>query len=162
LTEEKYNAPDRNTLEYIAWRNAVFARDNYTCQKCGATYKPPSEKYITTKGGVRLKVDKGNTIHAHHKKQFALHPELATDIINGITLCEACHRSTYKNMKRPGNPINTVSMKMDRESADELKKHSRDAGLTVSQFCILSAYYLSREIKAGRLVMTKAGLFPGR
>ena len=136
-------------------------RDNHTCQQCGATYKPPSDKYIMSGAGVILERDSGTSIHAHHKKQFATHPELSTDISNGITLCENCHIETYKNRERPGNN-NAITLRMDRENAGDLKKHCTEAGLTVSQFFILSGLYLMQEIKAGRLVMTKAGLFPGQ
>jgi transposase/ribosomal protein L37AE/L43A len=58
------------TPEHIEWRDAVFERDHYTCQKCGAT----------------------NTImHPHHIVPFADHPEVAYELDNGITLCEGCH-----------------------------------------------------------------------
>ena len=45
----------RTSIEYRAWRKAVFERDNYTCQECG---------------------QKGGDLEADHIKQFAYHPEL--------------------------------------------------------------------------------------
>jgi len=61
-----------HTPEHINWRDAVFDRDHYTCQKCGAT----------------------NTyIQAHHIVPFADHPEVAYELENGITLCKRCHES---------------------------------------------------------------------
>ena len=59
----------RLAKEVTEWREAVYKRDNYTCQECGI---------------------KGN-IHAHHIKSWAEYPELRFDIDNGITLCEGCH-----------------------------------------------------------------------
>lgn len=64
----------RRSAEYKEWRKAVFERDNYTCQLCGVR-------------GVRL--------NAHHKKPFATFHNLRTDINNGITLCERCHRKVH-------------------------------------------------------------------
>lgn len=61
----------RGSIEYRLWREAVFARDNWTCQKC------------SSRGGV---------IHAHHIKTFSDYPELRTSIENGITLCKKCHK----------------------------------------------------------------------
>lgn len=62
---------DRRKIEYADWRNAVFIRDNFTCQHCGDS--------------------KGGNLNAHHIKPFADHPELRFSIDNGITLCETCH-----------------------------------------------------------------------
>jgi hypothetical protein len=71
----KLNKLERARGEYREWRNDVFARDNYTCQKCGI------------KSGKGLVV----YLHAHHIKEFALHPELRFSVSNGITLCKNCH-----------------------------------------------------------------------
>ena len=65
----------RKGIEIRLWREAVFARDNYTCQKC-------------KKRGARL--------NAHHKNNFSEYPELRTAIDNGITLCEKCHIAFHK------------------------------------------------------------------
>jgi hypothetical protein len=68
----------RRSLEYKLWREAVFARDNWTCVFCGARSR------------------KGHpvTLHADHIKPFALFPELRFSIDNGRTLCADCHRHT--------------------------------------------------------------------
>lgn len=68
----------RASFEYREWREAVFNRDNFTCQNCG------------TRGG---------TIHADHIKPWAFFPELRFDVNNGRTLCVPCHEitPTYKN-----------------------------------------------------------------
>lgn len=59
--------------EYKNWRNAVFSRDNYTCQMCG-------------------KKSNGD-IEAHHIHTWKDYPEKRFDIENGITLCKKCHNS---------------------------------------------------------------------
>ncbi len=67
------NKRARHSAEYSLWREAVFTRDNYTCQACGK---------------------RGGDINADHIKPFALYPELRTSIENGRTLCIPCHRKT--------------------------------------------------------------------
>lgn len=72
------NVRIRSSKEYIAWRNAVFERDDYTCRFCGA------------------RSGKGDhvVINADHIKPFAYFPELRLDLNNGRTLCEPCHKKT--------------------------------------------------------------------
>ena len=65
----------RKGLEFRLWREAVFIKDNWTCQKC--------DKY-------------NGEHHPHHIKNFAEYPELRFAIDNGITLCEKCHREFHK------------------------------------------------------------------
>lgn len=67
----------RATVEYKLWRDAVYRRDKYICQKC-------------------LKRC-GKDINAHHIKHFASHPEFRTSIENGITLCGNCHKKEHKS-----------------------------------------------------------------
>ena len=64
---------DRFRLEHKLWREAVFARDNWTCQLCG---------------------ERGGRLNADHIKSWALFPELRTAINNGRTVCEDCHKDT--------------------------------------------------------------------
>lgn len=64
----------RNGIEYRLWRESVFARDNWTCQKCN---------------------QRGGTLHAHHIQNFAQVKELRTSIENGITFCKECHKDFH-------------------------------------------------------------------
>lgn len=59
------------SIEYRLWREAIFARDNWTCQKCNI---------------------KGGKLHPHHIQNWSSNKELRTSIENGIILCEKCHR----------------------------------------------------------------------
>ncbi len=61
----------RVSREYRLWREAVFARDNWTCQKTGL---------------------KGIYLHPHHIKNFSQYPELRFYIDNGITLSKESHK----------------------------------------------------------------------
>ena len=63
----------RHKIEYKLWREAVFARDNWTCQECGK---------------------RGGTLHAHHIKSFINYSKLRLNIENGVTLCFGCHKKT--------------------------------------------------------------------
>jgi 5-methylcytosine-specific restriction endonuclease McrA len=63
--------------DYREWRDAVFRRDNYTCQRCG----------VRGHKGLGRRV----VLHAHHIKPFALYPELRLVVSNGLTLCRDCH-----------------------------------------------------------------------
>jgi 5-methylcytosine-specific restriction endonuclease McrA len=63
----------RRSWEYRQWRQAVYKRDDYTCQECGV---------------------KGVKINADHIKPWSLYPELRFDINNGRVLCVPCHKKT--------------------------------------------------------------------
>lgn len=77
----KYTAEKKrfwSTSEYRQWRNAVYERDKYICQKCGD--------------------NKGGNLNAHHIKSFIDHPKLRYVVSNGITLCDLCHRFVHSTM----------------------------------------------------------------
>lgn len=63
----------RNSTEYKSWREAVFVRDDYTCQMCHA---------------------RGVYVEADHILAFAYYPDSRFDIDNGRTLCKPCHKLT--------------------------------------------------------------------
>jgi len=73
------------------WRIAIFKRDNYTCQDCGA--RSGNGKAI------KLNVD--------HIKSFARFPELRFELLNGRTLCVECHRKTptWGRQKKSGKAL---------------------------------------------------------
>ena len=61
------------TAIYGRWRQAVYLRDNYTCQMCG---------------------QRGGELHADHILPFSQYPKLWYETSNGRTLCVHCHRKT--------------------------------------------------------------------
>jgi hypothetical protein len=67
---------DRSNKIYVDWRNLVFKRDKYTCCYCGKV---------------------GGNLNAHHIKPWAYFKDDRYNLSNGITMCEPCHRKTYKN-----------------------------------------------------------------
>ena len=72
----------RRGIEYRLWRESVFARDNWTCQKCKI---------------------KGGYLHSHHINNFAEIIELRTSIENGITFCKECHMTFHNKYGRKNN-----------------------------------------------------------
>lgn len=68
----------RRCKEYHEWREAVYLRDNFTCQLCGQV---------------------GGQLEAHHIRPFATYPSLRYEISNGITLCKECHRRIHGRCK---------------------------------------------------------------
>ncbi len=64
-----------NSPEYKEWRQKVYRRDKWSCQKCG-----------------KRSHGKGGEIHAHHIIPVSENHDLIFDIENGITLCPDCHQ----------------------------------------------------------------------
>ena len=73
----------RSSGEHKSWREAVFARDNWTCQKC------------KKRGGVVL--------HPHHIQNFAQYSELRFEVSNGITFCKEDHNLFHKKYGTENN-----------------------------------------------------------
>lgn len=71
----------RNSKEMTIWKMAIFKRDNYICQNCGA------------QNGMGQSI----VLHAHHIKSFSLFPLLRFNLENGITLCNVCHYLLHKS-----------------------------------------------------------------
>lgn len=72
----------RQSLEFKLWRESVFVRDNWTCQK----YKV-----------------KGGRLHPHHILNFSQYPELRFAIDNGVTLSEKAHKEFHKKYGKQNN-----------------------------------------------------------
>lgn len=68
----------RSTLAWKQWREAVFKRDNFTCQEC---YK------------------RGGKLEPHHIIPLVETLSRAFDVDNGITLCRTCHLKTIGKEK---------------------------------------------------------------
>lgn len=65
----------RKRIEFRLWRESIFTRDNWTCQKCK---------------------ERGGELHPHHIYSFADYPKLRFEIDNGITFCKKCHKEFHK------------------------------------------------------------------
>jgi len=80
--------PERQRLYRSAvWKqlvSSVFARDHYLCIRCGSP-----------------KRGKGS-LHAHHVRPWAGHPELRMDLANLVTLCRVCHLWVHSNANTKG------------------------------------------------------------
>lgn len=72
----------RKGLEYRAWRESVFIRDNWTCLKCHK---------------------RGGKIVAHHILNFASYVEGRFDINNGVVLCSDDHNLFHKRYGKKDN-----------------------------------------------------------
>ena len=69
----------RDSSAYGRWRDAVFERDNDTCQNCG--------NYCVQ-------------MYAHHIAPWASYPELRFSVDNGVTLCQRCHAAAHRGARR--------------------------------------------------------------
>jgi hypothetical protein len=69
----------RDTAEYREWRLSVYERDQFTCQVCEVSGVP---------------------LNAHHIKAYSRFPELRTEVNNGVTLCESCHKRFHDHYGR--------------------------------------------------------------
>lgn len=72
---EDYRVRCRIIDGYNTWRRKVYERDNYTCQCC--------------------KDDTGGNLNAHHLDGYNWAIEKRTDVDNGITLCDKCHKQFH-------------------------------------------------------------------
>jgi 5-methylcytosine-specific restriction endonuclease McrA len=57
------------------WREQIYKRDEYTCQKC--------------------RDDSGGNLNAHHIIPHCADKEMAWSLENGVTLCSPCHRAFH-------------------------------------------------------------------
>lgn len=88
------NKSIRHGIDFRLWREAVFARDNWTCKKCNI---------------------RGGIIHPHHIKNFAEYPELRFAIDNGISFCKDCHKKFHKIYGMTKNTIEQVKQYINKK-----------------------------------------------
>jgi hypothetical protein len=72
---DEYREYKRADIGYNDWRRKVFERDSYACTSCGDS--------------------KGGNLVAHHKDGYGWCKERRTDVNNGVTLCEDCHKQFH-------------------------------------------------------------------
>ena len=65
----------KNSLQWKRWRTAVFERDKYKCQDCGASGYLEPHHIIPIRS---------------HRNKYELF-----NLKNGITLCRLCHQKTF-------------------------------------------------------------------
>ena len=72
----------RSGIEFRLWRESIFARDNYTCQRCGQI---------------------GGKLSPHHIFNFSTYLDLRFAIDNGITFCKECHEEFHRRYLKKNN-----------------------------------------------------------
>lgn len=96
---------ERDSVKNREWRKAVFSRDVYTCQCCGA--RNGNGHYVR--------------LEAHHMYNWTDHPDLRYKLDNGITFCEKCHISFHRiygkknNNERQVDEFIQMMNKMDKK-----------------------------------------------
>lgn len=73
------NQKIRHSIYFRLWRESVFVRDNWTCQKC------------KIKSGIGYSI----YLHPHHIYNFSEYFLLRFDVNNGITFCYNCHKEFH-------------------------------------------------------------------
>lgn len=86
----------RGSIQYRLWREAVFARDNWTCQKTGK---------------------RGGELISHHIKNFAQYPELRFAIDNGITFSEEAHNEFHRIYGRKNNNEKQIDIFLEKKES---------------------------------------------
>lgn len=97
ITKERFRI--RNSLEYRLWRESVFKRDDWRCQKCR----------IKSGHGVKA------YIQPHHILNFSSYPMLRFTVKNGITLCEKCHKLFHKTYGNRNNNEQQVDKFLNKQ-----------------------------------------------
>lgn len=82
------NEKQRKCQEYKKWRNLVYFRDDYKCQKC---------------------LENSHNLHPHHILNYSSHKELRFVPSNGVTLCEVCHRSFHSIFGSANNNLDQLN-----------------------------------------------------
>lgn len=87
IGDADYKRGQRSTNEYNIWRKQVFAKNNYTCQRCGIKRTKSSQPKL----------------NAHHIKNFSKYEDIRNSVDNGITLCECCHKKFHNIYGKTNN-----------------------------------------------------------
>lgn len=95
---------ERSNYIYRNWRKEVFARDHYTCQKCGI-------KCGVGTGSVELNV--------HHIRNWRDNEDCRYDVDNGIVLCEKCHIQFHSQYGKRHNTPEQLEEFLNNEKIDE-------------------------------------------
>ena len=74
-TGGNYDYSRTDAPEHRHWRERVFERDEYTCQRCGG---------------------RGVSLHAHHIVAYSISEDLEYVDSNGVALCEDCHKWVHR------------------------------------------------------------------
>lgn len=130
----KRNYTSRQLPEYLAWRNAVYARDDYTCVACGDAA--------------------GGNLRAHHVVNFhkVTNGVDAYAVYNGITFCEDCHAEFHGKYGNFNNNLEQVCLflHVDTGTAREVfgiytvkdirdKQHKRTGPRLVSKYVCMQS-----------------------
>ncbi len=83
------NLSARSSGAYMEWKRDALALADNKCQACGVT-----------KGTVCKCCGHKTTLHVHHVKSFARHPEYRFDPTNSEVLCSRCHDSRHNGKSR--------------------------------------------------------------
>lgn len=75
ITDEE-RAMRRDANRQGEWRQKVYERDGFSCQRCGD--------------------DRGGNLQAHHIEAHCENKEKRWDLDNGVTLCVTCHRGFHR------------------------------------------------------------------
>lgn len=86
------NRVERQSKQYIEWRNYIYKICDWTCFVCG------------------IKCQRGNIV-AHHINSFSEYPELKFDKDNGIVLCRKCHLIVHHNIKQMRKDLGLPAIK---------------------------------------------------
>lgn len=100
----EYHRVERSTFEYHEWRKAVFERDFYTCQCCGA------------------RNGNGKSIHlsAHHIYNWKDNEDKRYDVNNGITLCQKCHNKFHSLYSKRNNTPEQLEEFLKNQNGNEI------------------------------------------
>lgn len=107
LTDED-RARGRSIAGYGRWVRSVLERDNFTCQCC---------------------MKKSDKIVAHHLECYSKNEELRTDVDNGVTLCEKCHKK-FHSKKYYGVGNNTKEQYCEFIEREGVKKMVKKCYIT--------------------------------